>query len=146
MSTTLRLAPKIITIDKESYELTLWRIKLNNYVVELKRKITLGAVGHETPIGLYFVEAKNSKPDWLAPNSDWVPEEKRGKIIPFASPDNPFAGGFMSIANTDGIGIHGTKFDPQTGTMASHGCIRMTVPDYVSLHKKTALGTPVFIY
>jgi lipoprotein-anchoring transpeptidase ErfK/SrfK len=142
----LRLAPKVITISKEEFRLVLWRIKLNAYVVEMSRQITIGAIGHETPTGLYFVEAKNSKPDWRAPDSDWVDADMRGKIIPFADPKNPFAGGFMSIANTDGVGIHGTKFDPQLGTMASHGCIRMTVADYTDLHKKVALGTPVFIY
>jgi lipoprotein-anchoring transpeptidase ErfK/SrfK len=143
----LRLTPKIIIVNKETYLLTLWRIKLNAYVIELQRQITLGAIGHETPIGLYFVEAKNSRPDWRAPDADWVePPELRGTIIPFDDPKNPFLGGFMSIANTDGVGIHGTKFDPRTGTMSSHGCIRMLVGDYVLLHKKTALGTPVFIY
>jgi lipoprotein-anchoring transpeptidase ErfK/SrfK len=108
--------------------------------------VAIGALGHETPPGMYFIEAKNRKPDWRAPNADWVPEEKRGKIIKYDDPSNPFAGGFMSIANTDGVGIHGTKFEPQLGTKASHGCIRVSLDTIDKLIGSVALGTPVFIY
>jgi len=142
----LRLTPKIIIIDTAGFQLQLWRLRLNTYTVELARQITLGQLGHETPTGLYFIESKTRKPDWKAPNADWVPEEMRGQILKFDDPKNPFAGGFMSIANTDGVGIHGTKFDPQLGTLSSHGCIRMNVNDFVDLYKKAGLGIPVFIY
>jgi lipoprotein-anchoring transpeptidase ErfK/SrfK len=145
-SPKLRLTPKMIVIDREDFQLILYRLKMPGYVVEMRRQIAVGAVGHKTPPGMYFVDAKNKRPDWKAPNSDWVPKAKRGKIIPYADPDNPFRGGFISFANSDGVGIHGTKFDPALGTRASHGCIRVTVDTVQALMGKVSLGTPVFIY
>jgi lipoprotein-anchoring transpeptidase ErfK/SrfK len=142
----LRLTTKLIVVNRGKFELVVFRLKPPGYVVEMRRKIAVGAVGHKTPPGLYFVDAKNPRPDWRAPNSDWVSQEMRGKIIPYASPQNPFAGGFISLAGSDGVGIHGTKFDPALGTRASHGCIRVTVDTVELLMKKIALGTPCFIY
>jgi lipoprotein-anchoring transpeptidase ErfK/SrfK len=31
------------------------------------------------------------------------------------------------------------------GTAASHGCIRMAIPDVIMLYDQTPLGTPVYI-
>jgi lipoprotein-anchoring transpeptidase ErfK/SrfK len=44
-----------------------------------------------------------------------------------------------------GVGIHGTGEDWSIGTRASHGCIRMHVPDVIALYNRTPLGTPVLI-
>jgi lipoprotein-anchoring transpeptidase ErfK/SrfK len=49
----------------------------------------------------------------------------------------------MGIAN--GVGIHGTGEDYSIGTAASHGCIRMHVPDVIDLFKRVPVGTPVLI-
>jgi len=142
----LRLTPKLIVINRAKFELVLHRLKMPGYVVEMRRQISVGAIGYDTPTGLYFIDAKNKRPDWKAPDSDWVPKIKRGKIIPYDDPDNPFMGGFISFAASDGVGIHGTKFDPALGTRASHGCIRVSVETVEKLITKVALGTPVFIY
>lgn len=142
------IAPKVLTVDREKFELTLWRRGWRNqYYPELRRRVALGQIGHETPTGMYWVQSKTHTPDWLAPDADWVPEDLRGKIIPFEDPHNPFDGGFIALAGPEtGIGIHGTKFDPAIGTAASHGCIRMIVPDLLNLYSKVAVGTPVFLY
>lgn len=142
----LRLTPKLITVNRESFELILYRLKLPGYVVEMRRQVAIGSVGHDTPTGLYFVDAKNKQPDWKAPASAWVPVDTQGKIIKFEDPENPFAGGFISLSKSEGIGIHGTKFDPLLGQRVSHGCIRVTVETIEKLISKVALGTPVFIY
>jgi len=142
----LRLTTKLIVVNRGKFELVVFRLKGSGYVVEMRRKIAVGAIGHKTPPGLYFVDAKNPRPDWRAPNSDWVPQAMRGKIIPYDNAQNPFAGGFISLAGSDGVGIHGTKFNPALGTRASHGCIRVTVDTVETLMKKIALGTPCFIY
>jgi lipoprotein-anchoring transpeptidase ErfK/SrfK len=46
-----------------------------------------------------------------------------------------------------GAGIHG--IDPSEystiGHDASHGCIRMTIPDVISLYGQVSVGTPVYI-
>jgi hypothetical protein len=41
-----------------------------------------------------------------------------------------------------GIGIHGTSQDDSIGTRASHGCIRMHVPDVIELFGRVPTGTP----
>ncbi len=147
MTTPLRLSPKLITVDRKKFALTLWQLnKLNEYRRRLHRKIALGQEGYETPPGLYFVDGKNLRPDWLRPHSDWVPEEQQGTVVPFEDPANPFAGAFISLSGGEGVGIHGTKFDPKLGTKASHGGIRMDVQSVEKLYGLTPVGTPVFIY
>jgi lipoprotein-anchoring transpeptidase ErfK/SrfK len=45
----------------------------------------------------------------------------------------------------DGEGIHGTDDIASLGSAASHGCIRMSVPDVKELFRRVPLHTPVFI-
>jgi lipoprotein-anchoring transpeptidase ErfK/SrfK len=49
----------------------------------------------------------------------------------------------MGIVN--GVGIHGTGEDYSIGSAASHGCIRMHVPDVKDLFSRVPVGTPVLI-
>jgi lipoprotein-anchoring transpeptidase ErfK/SrfK len=49
----------------------------------------------------------------------------------------------MGIYN--GAGIHGTSDIGSLGTAASHGCIRMAVPDVIDLYDRVDVGTPVYI-
>lgn len=142
----LRLTPVIIAVNRDKFSTKVYKMKANQYVLAKNYLIALGQEGHTTPAGMYFVNGKNTKPDWLAPDAEWVPFEMRGQIYPIESEHNPFAGGFISIANTEGVGFHGTKFDPQLGTRASHGCIRMSVDDLLDLYKRAPIGAPVFIY
>lgn len=143
------LLPPIISISRPDFSLTFWSfsVLVRKFVPKRVYKIAVGQQGHETPTGMYFVEWKTRTPDWLAPNADWVlPPERRGKVFPFDSPDNPFDGGFMSVDQADGIGIHGTKFPPRLGENVSHGCIRMDTNQFLQLYSRTPIGTPVFIY
>ena len=45
----------------------------------------------------------------------------------------------------DGAGIHGTDDVSSIGTAASHGCIRMRIPDVVELYDRVPVGTPLYI-
>ena len=45
----------------------------------------------------------------------------------------------------DGAGIHGTSDVGSLGSAASHGCIRMSVPDVIELYDQVPLGTPIYI-
>lgn len=143
--TPLRLAPTIVTVDRDRFRATLWKMKGNEYRKVKRYPIAVGAKGHTTPPGMYFINNKSRTPDWLAPNADWVAPEDRGKILDFKNPKNPFAGGFISFGG-EGVGFHGTKFDPKLGTRASHGCIRMTTPDLLDLYGRVGKGTPVFVH
>jgi lipoprotein-anchoring transpeptidase ErfK/SrfK len=140
--------PPVVTIDRKHRQLTLWQIRrLKGYWPAFAWPVTIGMKGHETPTGLYFVEWKTKTPDWKAPDSDWVlPPKVPGHVYEFDDPLNPFAGGFISFSSRDGVGIHGTKFPPETGTAASHGCVRMEVESLLKLYKRLPLGAPVFVY
>jgi lipoprotein-anchoring transpeptidase ErfK/SrfK len=46
---------------------------------------------------------------------------------------------------TAGAGIHGTSEPASLGSAASHGCVRMAVPDVIDLYDRVDVGTPVFI-
>ena len=43
------------------------------------------------------------------------------------------------------IGIHGTYADYSIGSAASHGCLRMLIPEVEELYEDVAVGMPVEI-
>jgi lipoprotein-anchoring transpeptidase ErfK/SrfK len=49
----------------------------------------------------------------------------------------------MGIYN--GAGIHGTSDTASLGSAASHGCVRMSVPDVIDLYDRVDVGTPIYI-
>ncbi|HVF77945.1 MAG TPA: L,D-transpeptidase, partial [Solirubrobacteraceae bacterium] len=67
-----------------------------------------------------------------------------GKTIE-PGPDNPIKARWMAF--NGGAGIHG--IDPSAyssiGTDASHGCVRMRIPDVISLYARSPVGTPVYV-
>ena len=44
-----------------------------------------------------------------------------------------------------GVGLHGTPDAASIGYSASHGCIRMRIPDAEWLFNDVSVGTPVYI-
>ncbi|HEV2771991.1 MAG TPA: L,D-transpeptidase, partial [Thermoleophilaceae bacterium] len=66
-----------------------------------------------------------------------------GKTIPGGRADNPLKARWMGIY--DGAGIHGTDDTSSLGTNASHGCIRMSIPEVKELYARVSVGTPVYI-
>ncbi len=138
--TTAELAakyPVVITVDRGSFELRLWKdLKLVKTY-----PIAVGAVGLETPAGLYSIQNKQVDPTWNVPNSDWA-GDLAGQSIP-PGPSNPLKARWMGIYN--GAGIHGTDSIDSLGSAASHGCVRMAVPDVIDLYDQTPVGAPVYI-
>jgi lipoprotein-anchoring transpeptidase ErfK/SrfK len=45
----------------------------------------------------------------------------------------------------NGAGIHGTNDPGSLGTAASHGCIRMAVPDVIELYDQVPWGSPIYL-
>jgi lipoprotein-anchoring transpeptidase ErfK/SrfK len=129
--------PTIITVDRSSFTLRLWKhLRLvRNY------RIAVGMAGLETPAGLYHIQDKEVDPSWHVPNSAWA-GSLAGKTIP-PGPQDPIKARWMGIFN--GAGIHGTDELSSLGSAASHGCIRMAIPDVIQLYSQTPLGTPVYI-
>ena len=105
-------------------------------------RVGIGALGFETPAGIYEVESKAANPAWYVPNKKWA-GDLAGKVIPGNDPDNPIKARWMGF--WDGAGIHGTADEASIGTAASHGCIRMTVRDVVDLYDRVPLHTPLSI-
>jgi lipoprotein-anchoring transpeptidase ErfK/SrfK len=139
-TTTHELArkyPYVVTVDRPHYQLRLFK------ALRLKKayKIAVGQVGLETPAGLYHVESKAVNPSWHVPNSAWA-GKLAGKVIP-PGPDNPIKSRWLGIF--DGAGIHGTADLGSLGTSASHGCIRMAIPDVEELYDQVPVRAPVFI-
>ena len=139
--TTKKLAqeyPAIILVNRGAFKLTLYR--------DLKPAktygIAVGQVGLETPAGLYHVQNKAVNPAWHVPNSAWA-GKLAGTVIPGGVPENPLKARWLGIF--DGAGIHGTDAVGSIGSAASHGCIRMRIPDVVELYDQVPVGAPVYI-
>jgi lipoprotein-anchoring transpeptidase ErfK/SrfK len=139
--TTKELAkhyPAIIIINRNAFKLTFYK--------DLKPAktygIAVGQVGLETPAGLYHVQNKAVDPAWHVPNSAWA-GSLAGQVIPGGAPNNPIRARWMGIF--DGAGIHGTTDDGSIGSAASHGCIRMHIPDVIELYPEVPVGAPVYI-
>jgi lipoprotein-anchoring transpeptidase ErfK/SrfK len=133
--------PSILIVNREKFQLSLYTgLKLAKTY-----SVAIGAVGLDTPAGLYHIQNKAVDPAWTEPNSSWVPEEDRGKVIPGGTPENPLKARWMGIF--DGAGIHGV--DPSEygtiGHAASHGCVRMRISDVVELYPHVPVGAPIFI-
>lgn len=129
--------PTYLTLDRASYTLRLWRdLKLaKTYTV------AVGQIGLETPEGLYHLQSKEVEPTWHVPESDWA-GDLAGQSIP-PGPSNPLKARWLGIY--DGAGIHGTEETSSLGTAASHGCVRMAIPEVEELYDEVEVGTPIFI-
>ena len=47
------------------------------------------------------------------------------------------------MAIYEGAGIHGTEETYSLGSAASHGCVRMAIPDVEELYDRVEVGTPI---
>jgi lipoprotein-anchoring transpeptidase ErfK/SrfK len=129
--------PTYLTLDRGSYTLRLWEdLKLaKTYTV------AVGQEGLETPEGLYAIQEKQENPTWNVPESDWA-GDLAGQSIP-PGPSNPIKARWMGIY--EGAGIHGTEETGSLGTAASHGCVRMAIPEVEELYDRVEVGTPIYI-
>ena len=127
--------------SSDLFELRLWK----NLALQKTYKVAIGQVGLATPAGLYHIQNKAVNPAWTMPNSDWVAPADRGKVVPGGSPENPLKARWLGIF--DGAGIHG--IDPSEygtiGHAASHGCVRMRIPDVIDLYPRVPVGAPIYI-
>jgi lipoprotein-anchoring transpeptidase ErfK/SrfK len=102
--------------------------------------VATGQSVYPTPTGMFSIVDMQLNPWWLPPDSAWA---KGLKPIP-PGPGNPLGTRWMGLS-APGVGIHGTPDDASIGYSASHGCIRMHIPDAEWLFHHVELGTPVLI-
>ncbi|HET6999257.1 MAG TPA: L,D-transpeptidase family protein [Solirubrobacterales bacterium] len=129
--------PSYLTLDRGSYTLRLFE----NLKLAKTYTVAVGQEGLETPEGLYQIEAMEENPTWNVPESDWA-GSLAGQSIP-PGPSNPIKARWMAIY--EGAGIHGTEETSSLGTAASHGCVRMSIPDVEELYDRVEVGTPIYI-
>ena len=126
----------VIVIRRGKNELRYYR------GAQLMRKfgVATGQAVYPTPTGSFAIVDKQLNPWWLPPDSPWAAGKK--PIPP--GPGNPLGTRWMGLS-APGVGIHGTPDDASIGYSASHGCIRMHIPDAEWLFHHVKLGTPVVI-
>jgi len=129
--------PSYLTLDRSTFTLRLWK--------DLKPAktytVAVGQEGLETPEGLYHIQEKEENPSWHVPNSAWA-GSLAGQVIP-PGPEDPIKARWMGIF--EGAGIHGTEETWSLGQAASHGCVRMSIPDVEELYDQVEVGTPIYI-
>jgi lipoprotein-anchoring transpeptidase ErfK/SrfK len=129
--------PSYLTLDRGSFTLRLWK----NLKLAETYTVAVGMEGLETPEGIYEIQEKEENPTWHVPESSWA-GDLAGQSIP-PGPSNPIKARWMGIY--EGAGIHGTEEIESLGSAASHGCVRMSIPDVEELYDQVEVGTPIFI-
>jgi lipoprotein-anchoring transpeptidase ErfK/SrfK len=150
---THHVAPKVSTqqlinqnsttlvVNREQFKLTVYK----DLKAVKSYSVAIGAIGRDTPAGLYHIQNKAVNPAWTKPYSDWVPKDEQGTVVPGGTAANPLKARWLGIFN--GAGIHGV--DPSEygsiGHAASHGCVRMRIEDVEDLYPRVPVGAPIFI-
>jgi lipoprotein-anchoring transpeptidase ErfK/SrfK len=128
----------LIVIDRAENSLKLFDA---NRLVR-KFPVATGQAIYPTPAGRFRIVVKEANPWWYPPTYDaWA---KGLHPVP-PGPGNPLGTRWMGLS-VPGVGIHGTDEPGSIGYSASHGCIRMQVPDAEWLFQHVRVGTPVFIF
>jgi lipoprotein-anchoring transpeptidase ErfK/SrfK len=128
----------VIVIDRAENSLKLFE------ATRLVRRfaVATGQAIYPTPAGRFRIVVKELDPWWYPPTYDaWA---KGLHPVP-PGPGNPLGTRWMGLS-VPGVGIHGTDEPGSIGYSASHGCIRMQVPDAEWLFERVRVGTPVFIF
>jgi lipoprotein-anchoring transpeptidase ErfK/SrfK len=130
---------RAIVIRRGSNQLYLYRVGHTSKLVR-QFDVATGRSQYPTPLGRYEIVNKQLDPWWYPPRSDWA---KDAKPIP-PGPGNPLGTRWMGLSAPN-VGIHGTPDAASIGYSASHGCIRMLIPQVEWLFTQVDVGTPVFI-
>jgi lipoprotein-anchoring transpeptidase ErfK/SrfK len=104
--------------------------------------VATGQPQYPTPLGHFTIINKRINPTWINPALDTWGKNEPAMIPP--GPDNPLGTRALDLS-VPGIRIHGTPSDSSIGHAASHGCIRMHIPDSEDLFDRVDVGTRVII-
>jgi lipoprotein-anchoring transpeptidase ErfK/SrfK len=102
--------------------------------------VAVGQPSYPTPTGRFEIVVMWRNPWWFPPASPWA----QGSSPVPPGPGNPLGTRWMGLSSP-GVGIHGTPDPASIGYSASHGCIRMLIPQAEWLFQHVVVGTPVFI-
>jgi len=125
-----------IVIERGSNRLLFYK----NLKLERTFHVATGQSAYPTPIGNFEIVNMQLNPWWYPPPSPWATDSE--PVPP--GPGNPLGTRWMGLS-APYVGIHGTPDAASIGYSASHGCIRMRIPDAEWLFQHVKIGTPVFI-
>jgi lipoprotein-anchoring transpeptidase ErfK/SrfK len=127
----------VIVIGRDSHRLRLY----NGRRLVRQFGVATGQSAYPTPLGTFEIVTMQRNPWWIPPpTSEWA----RGAVPIPPGPGNPLGTRWMGLSAA-AVGIHGTPDAASIGYSASHGCIRMRVPDAEWLFEHVDVGTPVAI-
>jgi hypothetical protein len=126
----------VIVIERSSNKLVVWDGKHR----WASFGVATGQAIYPTPLGQFSIVTKQMNPWWYPPDSPWA----AGLSPVPPGPGNPLGTRWMGLS-APGVGIHGTPDAASIGYSASHGCIRMRIPDAETVFDHVSVGTPVFI-
>ena len=135
-TTTASTFGRVIWIDRTSNTLRLY----DGVTFVQSFGVATGQSQYPTPSGMWHIVNMQRDPWWYPPDSPWAKGEK--PVPP--GPGNPLGTRWMGL-DAAGVGIHGTPDAASIGYSASHGCIRMQIPDAEWLFDHVSVGTPVYI-
>ena len=101
--------------------------------------VAVGMRQYATPTGDFAITTIVWNPTWYPPPSDWA----RNETVTPPGPSNPM--GRVKLAIGNAYFLHGTPAVSSLGKAASHGCVRMSVPDVIELYDQVEVGTPIYI-
>jgi L,D-transpeptidase ErfK/SrfK len=145
-------SPSPAPVSKEPYLL----LKLNErkvYVMDDPSQqptggfpVAIGRPQYPTPTGKFQVNELIVNPDFVVFDfSNPGKSRDRGRIPPGIN--NPLGLRWIGFAFDHGwaIGFHGTAKTDVLGQAVSHGCVRMSNPDIVTMYERIKLGTTVVV-
>ena len=139
--TTAKLAsqyPSIITVDRGA----LPAAPLQGPRAGQDLPVAVGQAGLETPAGRYTIQNMAENPSWHVPAVRLGGRPRRHGRAARARRIRSRRAGWASTtvpASTGPTSIN------SLGTSASHGCVRMAIPDVEELYSQVKVGTPVLI-
>ncbi len=145
-------SPAAAPVSKEPYLL----LKLSErkvYVVDDPARqpaggfpVAIGRPQYPTPTGKFQVNEMIVNPDFVVFDFNNPGKSRdRGRIPPGIN--NPLGLRWIGFAFDHGwaIGFHGTAKTEVLGQAVSHGCVRMSNPDIVTMYDRIKLGTTVVV-
>ena len=130
---------KTIVVDRTVNKLYFY----NRFELIHTFDVATAADGYITPAGDWTIVDKQENPTWTNPAPTTWGADLPASIPP--GPGNPL-GTRAFYLNAPGIRIHGTYDVGSIGTHASHGCIRMLIPDVEELYPLVPIGTRVIVF
>jgi L,D-transpeptidase ErfK/SrfK len=109
--------------------------------------VTVGRPDWPTPLGSFYVAARQTNPTWHVPPAIQDEMEEEGIDVPDTvepGPKNPLGKSWVGLDH-GGIGIHGTNRPLSIFLFGSHGCIRLNSDDATKLLHMVSPDEPVEI-